>query len=181
MSFELKFNSKTKTFDILIDDKLVKTLNESQSIDMFDDMKKILNDYEYTSNPLWSKMSIEDIELDLCPVTDIKGISFEMYWYYEDTHFCRDSYIRVMKNEEPRNSETLDNIDFHHNFSDEKFLAGSFTNHELRSCIGDDLLGYIKSNPNFKIYFNLKEINRNYFFDEEKTYYFKAQNEYYYR
>jgi len=174
MSFELKANAKTNQIDLVLNGEVIKTLSENESIDFYDSLKGFINDHDYLYNPLWQKIGIEEIELDIAPMEKVKGLSFEMMWYYEDAHFCKDSNLGIMLFDDPTRIKMLENEDIYDNFPKEKFLSGKFTNHELRACLQDDLITYIKEKPEFKLYFNYKEMNKEDFLNEETTVYYKT-------
>lgn len=178
MSFEFKINRKNKTTGIVVDGKLIKVLSEKESIDFYDDLKQAANDNQYLFNIFWERMDIDDIENEICPIQEVKGIEFNLSWYYENTHFSKNCTLMVTTTGKREDSKSLEEVNIYDNFPKEKFLSGSFTNHELRNCLTEELSEQFKNNPNFKIYFNSEEIKPEHFFDEFNTYYYKTGNEY---
>ena len=66
----------------------------------------------------------------------------------------------------------------HNNFPKEKFLIGRFHNHELRQCLSDEFIQFLKNNPSVKLHFTKFEIDKNKFLDENNIHYYQTGNEY---
>lgn len=179
MNLKFKADHETKIIKVYNGTDLLAELKGEEMEDFLENISIFQKETSYFLDDERSHFGIKEIEEAVDSMDNVLAIHFGIQWNYEDADVYPESFVQIIRKEEPsfKNGYTLEE-DLGKNFSIDRIMYGSFTNHELRSCMTNDLVEYIETAPKFLIYVNKKKVNLYDFFDDEKTVHYKGCNIY---
>lgn len=174
----IKLNREDKTLELSFKNGTVLTIGIEEAkelISEFEDLKK----ENRSELDRFEKLYLDYIKTDIrdyaYELEDVKGIRFEVVWNGKTENIETEELILIENEEEDLEYHeiTMAPIGMWLNFDKEQVANSEATNHEIRACLGEDLLEFIEKNPKFEFWFNDELVNIEDLLNKENTFYYE--------
>lgn len=176
MSIYLEFDKETTKFDLFVDGELISQFTPKEAQELVEEVS-YLKDYHrqdlYTFNKLKLVDIVEKLEDENKKIEDVIAIELSIEKLINSAPETTVSLkLRLRNNDGVELTEVSEEVA--DNFEDAKIWFGQISTHEMRECLHESVLVFLKENDDVEFSFGGKTILKEYLFNADKVQFFEA-------
>jgi hypothetical protein len=166
---KIKVDKETRSIELLTRTGGVITLTKEESVRFFTDFENVKEEYGHLFVEFEEKITLNDLQEKIKEnhSADFLGINFfgERLLRVDHVSFYAEAVFDGA-------SDDVFSADIHDNFSKGYLWEGYVSNFDIRNCLSNDLIEFLKDHPEYYVSFDGVNITTEVLFDDKReTYY----------